>query len=265
MSAARSPRSPRSLRPTHRHAGPLALRGSALRPSPTRVLPFPVPLSLAPARRRHIAGVPWAAAALLALSLARPVPLAAQSTVPPTTPPVPVVVPPVPVPVPIPVSVPASVPVVPAAPAVAILAYRTPALALAQPPGGGTVPADRPSVVFRFALGEPDDPLDTRSFLVAVDGHDRTALFQLSGSQAWGPLVPPSENGGVLTPGAHQLTARICSSRGACATVSATVTAVTDQTLSAATAAAPNATPTSRKTQLLNLLLSGAKRLIDRQ
>jgi hypothetical protein len=255
-------RPPRLLRPTHRHAGPLAMRVSARRVSPTRVLPFPVPLALEPARRRHTVGAPWAAAALLALGLARPYPLAAQSTVPPATPPVPIVVPPVPVPIPI--SVPATVPMVPAAPAAAILAYRAPALALAQPPGGGTVPADRPAVVFRFAVGEPDDPLDTRSFTVAVDGHDRTVLFQLSAAQAWGPLVPPNENGGALAVGAHQITARICSTRGACATVSATITAVTDAAAVAPNAVAPTAV-VSTKSRILDLLLSGAKRLIEKK
>jgi hypothetical protein len=261
-------RPPRSLRPTHRHAGPLASGVSPTRVSPTRVLPFPVPLALAPVRRRHAHGASWAAALLtVGVALARPYPLAAQAT----TPPVPIVVPPVPVPMPIPIAVPVSVPVavppaVPvlaAAPAAAILAYRAPALVLAQPPGGGTIPADRPAVVFRFAVGEPDDPLDTRSFSVTVDGHDRTALFQLSATQAWGPLVPPGEHGGALSAGAHQLAARICSDRGACAAVSATVTAVADAA-AVPNAAAPNAA-LSKKSRLLDLLLSGAKRLIDRQ
>jgi hypothetical protein len=95
-----------------------------------------------------------------------------------------------------------------------------------------------------------------------VDSHDRTALFQLSATQAWGPLVPPNENGGALTVGAHQLAARICSARGACATVSATVTAVAN---AAAVPNAPAAPAVSRKSRILDLLLSGARRLIDRQ
>jgi hypothetical protein len=56
-------------------------------------------------------------------------------------------------------------------------AYRPPALALVQPAAGGSVPQDRPVVVFRFAAGEPNDLIDVRSFAVAVDGHDRTQLF----------------------------------------------------------------------------------------
>jgi hypothetical protein len=247
-------RSPRSLRPTHRHAGALTPRATL-----TRALPFPiVPAALE--RRGRYRGM-YCAAALLTLGFARPYSLAAQAT----TPPVPIAVPPIPVPpaVPVPVTLPVNVSVLPAAPPVAILAYRAPALALVQPQGGGIVPADRPAVVFRFALGEPDDPLDTRSFTVAVDGHDRTALFQLAATQAWGPLAPANENGGALAAGAHQLTARICSARGACAVVSATVTAVTDAAV-APTTGAPNAMP-SKKSRILDLLLSGAKRLIEKQ
>ena len=102
--------------------------------------------------------------------------------------------------------------------------YRAPAIALVQPAAGGTLPHDRPVLVFRFAAGEPNDPLDTRSFAVAVDGEDRTALFQATSSEAWGPLASPS--GSAVTPGAHQITARICSSRGPCGETSVLVTVV---------------------------------------
>src|SRR5690349_18729997 len=65
--------------------------------------------------------------------------------------------PPPPVPSPVPAS--ASSP--------ALMSYRPPAIALVQPllppAGTGSVPRDRPAVVFRFAAGEPDDPLDARS------------------------------------------------------------------------------------------------------
>lgn len=99
--------------------------------------------------------------------------------------------------------------------------YRAPLIALVQPAmsnGAGTVPQDRPVVVFRFAAGEADDPLDVRSFVVAVDGVDRSALFQVTASQAWGPLASADQLArGELPPGAHRVVARICSSRGACA------------------------------------------------
>ena len=104
--------------------------------------------------------------------------------------------------------------------------YRAPVIALVQPPGGGTVPLDRPAVVFRFAAGEPDDPLDLGSLLVAVDGADRTALFQSTATQAWGPLADAETlRRGAFAAGPHRVTARICSSRGACTTAEAQVLA----------------------------------------
>lgn len=113
----------------------------------------------------------------------------------------------------------------------ALAPYRTPVIALVQPAatagGGGSitgsVPRDRPVVVFRFAAGEPDDPLDVRSLVVAVDGADRTALFQTTatqaGGQAWGALADDGALAkGELAAGLHRVVARICSTRGACAT-----------------------------------------------
>jgi hypothetical protein len=113
----------------------------------------------------------------------------------------------------------------PQSPVVQLPAYRLPALALVQPAAGGNVPSDKPVVVFRFAPGEPNDPIDVRSFAVGVDGHDRTHLFQVNGGEAWGPLAPPDAES-ALEPGSHEIAARICSSRGACADVSATVLVV---------------------------------------
>src|SRR3712207_547682 len=52
-------------------------------------------------------------------------------------------------------------------------AYRTPSLALVQPASGGTVPQDKPVVVFRLMQGDASDPIDARSFVVTVDGQDR--------------------------------------------------------------------------------------------
>ena len=109
--------------------------------------------------------------------------------------------------------------------------YRAPLIALVQPPvtatGAGSVPLDRPVVVFRFAAGEADDPLDVGSFVVAVDGADRSALFQTTASQAWGPLADDAQLArGELVAGPHRVVARICSTRGACSTTEATLLVV---------------------------------------
>lgn len=108
-------------------------------------------------------------------------------------------------------------------------AYRPPAIALVQPAAGGSVPNDRPVVVFRFGQGEHNDALDTRSFAVTVDGIDRTSLFQVTASEAWGPIAAPSDH---LEAGSHQIAARICSSRGACGETSGVVTVVSAGALS---------------------------------
>ena len=114
-------------------------------------------------------------------------------------------------------------------PPATVAPYRAPVIALVQPPmgasgSGGTVPLDRPAVVFRFAAGEPDDPLDLGSLLVAIDGVDRTALFQATATQAWGPLADEETlRRGAFAAGPHRVAARVCSSRGACTTAEAQV------------------------------------------
>ena len=63
----------------------------------------------------------------------------------------------------------------------------------------GSVPQDQPLVVFRFAPGEPADPVDLASFAVVVDDSARTALFHVTQGEAWGRLgfVPADwETGG---------------------------------------------------------------------
>jgi hypothetical protein len=100
-------------------------------------------------------------------------------------------------------------------------AYRTPAIVLAQPIDGGTVFQDRPTILLRFAEGEPGDRLDLASFALAVDGADRTRAFQLSGNEAWGSLAAAADS--AISVGSHHVTARICSVRGACALANATV------------------------------------------
>jgi len=111
----------------------------------------------------------------------------------------------------------------PVAPAPPLPGYRAPQLALVQPGPGASVPLDRPAVVFRFAPGEPFDPLDLASFRVSVDGRDRTRGFQVTATEAWGSLALPGE---TLAQGERTVVARICSSRGACASAIATVAVV---------------------------------------
>lgn len=132
--------------------------------------------------------------------------------------------------------------------------YHPPVLALAQPGNGGSVPQDRPVIVFRFAPGDSSDPVDARSFTITVDGKDRSAGFQAAHDMVWGALAPPDEALG-LSPGAHSITARICSIRGSCGEVSATVTVVA----SAAEASGP---AMSRKRTILDVLLAALRKLL---
>lgn len=144
----------------------------------------------------------------------------------------------------------------PGVPSAPIAAYRPPALALVQPTDGGTVPQDQPIVVLRFAAGDSSDPIDARSFRVSVDGEDRTSLFQLARHEAWGPLARLPDANAALALGPHRLAARICSVRGACSEVSATVLVVTS-------AAAPQTnTAATRRRTLLDVLLAAARKLL---
>jgi hypothetical protein len=138
-----------------------------------------------------------------------------------------------------------------------IAAYRPPALALVQPAVGGSVPQDRPVVVFRFAPGEPGDAIDARTFVATVDGRDRSALFQVAGGEAWGPLsVTPNDGRSGLILGPHQIWARICSVRGTCGEVNATITV-------APVANPANAPVAERKNTLIDFLLSAARKLLN--
>lgn len=136
-----------------------------------------------------------------------------------------------------------------------LAAYRPPSLALIQPAGGGSLPQDRPVIMFRFSAGDSTDPIEARSFAIAIDGKDRTALFQLARDEVWGPLVP-AEDTPSLAPGAHVFSARICSIRGACGDISGSV-------LVAATPAMQSKAAADRKRTLLDLLLAAAKRLLS--
>lgn len=132
--------------------------------------------------------------------------------------------------------------------------YHSPLLALAQPANGGSVPQDRPVIVFRFAPGDSTDPVDARSFTVTVDGKDRSAGFQAAHDMVWGALAPPDEASG-LTAGAHAIVARICSIRGSCGEVSASV-------MISASLTEANHPTTNRKRNLLDLLLAALRKLL---
>jgi hypothetical protein len=132
--------------------------------------------------------------------------------------------------------------------------YRAPLIALAQPLSGGVVAQDKPVIVFRFAAGEPEDPVDARSFAVSVDGEDRTQLFQMTMTEAWGPLASSAES---IALGSHELVARICSARGACGTATAVVTVAPP----GPGASAP-AVKIHRKTKILDALFGALRTLL---
>lgn len=144
-----------------------------------------------------------------------------------------------------------------AAPPPQIAPYRAPVIALVQPADGGTVPQDKPVVVFRFAPGEAGDPLDAASFRAAVDGIDQTHRFQLAASEAWGALGPPVPDEPIVT-GVHRLAARICSTRGACGETAATVTVLPPLTPIDSNPGKP-----SRRERVLDALLAAVRKLLS--
>ena len=152
-------------------------------------------------------------------------------------------------------------PQLPATTSAVLAPYRAPVLALVQP-ATGTVTQDKPVVVFRFAQGEPADPIDLASFAVSVDGEDRTGLFQVAtgaaGGDAWGPLDPPGDDD--LTVGAHQVVARICSTRGACASAASAVI-VMPPLVAPADVAAPDE-KRSRKRKVLDAMIGVGRKLL---
>ena len=149
-------------------------------------------------------------------------------------------------------------PAVPAPSQPIVAPYRLPSIALVQPQDGGAVYQDRPVIVLRFALGEATDPIDATSLAVNVDGMDRTKLFQTSGSDAWGPLAPVGAIDSLAI-GAHRVTARICSQRGACAMTQATVAVIPDAAAMPGTA--PN-TGRSIHQRILDAALNAARRIL---
>lgn len=141
--------------------------------------------------------------------------------------------------------------------------YRLPIIALVQPASTGTVPRDKPIVVFRFAAGESDDPIDARSFTITVDGFDRSARFQVATDEAWGSLGGIAEGDSLLALGPHAVAARICSVRGACAMTSATITVDAAAVVSspASTTGDPTQKPPSSRARMIARVLEAVRKI----
>jgi hypothetical protein len=155
---------------------------------------------------------------------------------------------------------------------VSVAPYRPPSIALVQPSAASTVPSDRPVVVFRFAPGEPNDPLDLASFAVTVDGRDRTRSFQVTGAEAWGSLSGDATVGSdsVLALGIHQVSARICSARGACGVLVTSLTVVPSEVVSQTSnpaaegvAADSSSSVSSRRRRVIDVLLAALRKLLS--
>ena len=116
--------------------------------------------------------------------------------------------------------------------------YRPPVIALAHPAPGGYIRSARPIIVLRFVPGEPSDPVDVTTLRIVIDGEDRTGRFDVTASEAWGPVA--RDHGGDYggdqgephavsrEPRVHRVTARVCSSRGVCGSTSAMVRVASD-------------------------------------
>lgn len=123
---------------------------------------------------------------------------------------------------------------------------RLPSIALVQPQDGGTVPVDRPVLAFRFAAADPADQLDLGSLKIAVDSRDATPNFHVMPNEAWGKLDDAAVSTGSLAAGAHTVTARICSLRGVCGTITASFNVSTPASPGEAAPNAAKSTPGPR-------------------
>jgi hypothetical protein len=146
---------------------------------------------------------------------------------------------------------------------------QAPSIKLIVPAEGAAIPADKPVVLFRFAAGDSSDAIDPASFRLAVDGLDRTNLLQLGNGEAWGPLVPDSfASSPPIAPGVHLVHARVCSVRGVCGLLDASVTVIPAEPIAqsgaaaAADSSAEHGTPISLIRMLLELVLALARKLI---
>jgi hypothetical protein len=142
-------------------------------------------------------------------------------------------------------------------PSTSIPDYRAPLIVVAAPTQGTTLPDDKPVVVFRFMSNELMDPIDGLTFSVSMDGKDKTSLFQLTSGEAWGRIAEPNE---LLTPGSHDIAARICTAHGECGTTKATVTVVSGSLLQAVASTA--AVKAKKKAKIFDAVLQAARVLI---
>jgi hypothetical protein len=136
--------------------------------------------------------------------------------------------------------------------------YRAPTIIVAAPATGSTLPDDKPVAVFRFMTNEPMDPIDALTFSVTVDGKDRTSLFQLAQSEAWGRLADPKE---AISAGPHDVVARICTAHGECGSTKSSITIVSSNSLLPATSKAADKAKQT-KTKILDAVLQAARVLI---
>jgi len=165
----------------------------------------------------------------------------------------------------------------PPPPPITLPSYQPPVLVVEVPASGNAIPLDKPVVVFRFAAGQPDDAVDPSSLRVWVDGIDRTALFQIGSGQAWGALASASKADGTgssgsvaadpsLAPGAHLVSARLCSMRAVCSTLNSAINVmatVPSPTPATGGITSSGAKPRSTLQKLLDVLLAGARRLLQ--
>jgi hypothetical protein len=114
-------------------------------------------------------------------------------------------------------------------------------------------------VVLRFARGETNDPVDVSTFAVSVDGLDRTQLFQVTADEAWGALAKLTSSDSLISIGAHAVTARVCSVRGACGETATTVVVVDPPTAAPATS---QDQVKSTRARVIELVLDAVRKLI---
>ena len=140
-------------------------------------------------------------------------------------------------------------------------AYRPPVLALVQPAAGGSLPSDKPALVFRFAPGDANDPIDAQSFAVTVDGVDHTSRFHVTAAEAWG-MLEDADGGDAadVGTGVRQVFARVCSTRGACAEVSTTVPVVE---AARANSASSNGSSSARRRRVVDAVVAAILRLLE--
>lgn len=140
-------------------------------------------------------------------------------------------------------------------PPITLPTYHAPTIIVAAPAEGTPLPEDKPVAVLRFMSVEPTDPIDALSFSVAVDGKDKTSLFQATPGEAWGPLADPTE---TLAAGQHELVARICTSHGECGTAKSTVT-VAANVSGVQVGAAKVAESKQKKTKILDAVVQAVR------